>query len=77
MVILGDPNTVLFGRPERALDFQAWQIALELAAQAAAGTLEDITGGATNYYAESMKEPPYWAASMTKTCEIAGQLFFK
>ena len=46
-------------------------------AQAAAGALEDITGGATSYYALSMTTPPYWAASMTPTVVIAGQKFFR
>ncbi len=73
MTATGDPNLVLYpteGDPE-------WQEALSLCAQAAAGTLADITGGATSYYATSMATPPYWAASMTQTCEIANQIFFK
>ena len=55
----------------------AWIQALEIAATAARGELADITGGATSYYALSMATPPYWAAKMTPTVEIAGQAFFK
>ena len=54
-----------------------WLEAITLAGQAAAGTLEDITGGATSYYALTMTTPPYWAASMTPTVTIANQAFFK
>ena len=38
------------------------------------GTLPDITGGATNYHAKSVK--PYWAASMTKTATIGSHIFY-
>lgn len=54
-----------------------WQIALGLAQQMAVGTLADITDGAVNYYAVTIKMPPYWAESMAKTVTIAGQIFFK
>ena len=73
MTAPGDPNLILY---PPANDAQ-WQQALELAQQMAAGTLEDITGGATSYYALSMATPPYWAASMTPTVEIQGQKFFR
>jgi hypothetical protein len=52
-------------------------IAMRLAEQAVAGTLADITGGADSYYAVSMPEPPFWAATATFTVEIAGQRFYK
>jgi spore germination cell wall hydrolase CwlJ-like protein len=57
-----------------------WQTALTVAATASDGTLADITGGATSYYApEGMPggQAPSWAASMTQTVTIANQLFFK
>lgn len=69
----GDPELSLWpavGDPQFA-------IAADLAAEAAAGTLADITGGATSYYALSMTIPPAWAAQMTRTAEIEGQVFFK
>lgn len=54
-----------------------FSLAMTLATSAADGDLNDITDGATSYYAASMPEPPYWAASMTKTVEIEGQIFFR
>jgi hypothetical protein len=51
--------------------------AQQLTEKAAAGTLEDLTGGAVSYYAKSMKTAPYWAATMTPTAEIGGQLYFR
>lgn len=54
----------------------AWQVAQALAQTAADGELADITDGATNYYALTIPEPS-WAAAMTRTVEIEGQVFFK
>jgi len=52
--------------------------ALNLAESAGRGTLQDITEGATNYYAESMdKDPPTWAKTMKPTVVIGSQRFFK
>ena len=74
MTAPGDPNLILF---PSATDPQ-WQGALTLALQMAAGTLADITEGATSYYALSMSPPPpSWVATMTPTVEIAGQKFFR
>ncbi|MBQ8671609.1 MAG: cell wall hydrolase [Alphaproteobacteria bacterium] len=47
---------------------------LNIAKQAIAGTLQDITGGATHYHAKSVM--PYWAASMTKTVTIGNHVFY-
>lgn len=77
MTAKGDPELSL--GPD-ALDSASWSTfmaACELAEEAAAGTLVDITEGATSYYALSMKTPPAWAATMTKTVTIKGQVFFK
>jgi hypothetical protein len=74
------PKDPQLGKGPNALDKPDWIAYMEasdLVAQAAAGTLLDITCGATNYYAASMTEPPYWAAEMTRTVEIAGQIFFR
>ena len=60
-----------------AADWSAYLAALGLAQQASEDNLPDITGGATSYYAASMNPPPAWAASMTRTTEIAGQIFFR
>lgn len=57
-----------------------WQTALTIAAAASGGTLADLTGGATSYYAPggmSGGQAPSWAASMTKTVTISNQIFFK
>jgi len=73
MTAAGDPNLILYPAD---LDPQ-WAEALMLAQQADSGLLDDITGGATSYYALSMTTPPYWATGMTETVTIAGQKFFK
>ena len=73
MTAAGDPNLILYPVDN---DPQ-WVQALALTSLASKGSLEDITGGATSYYALSMPEPPYWAASMTQTVTIEGQVFFK
>jgi hypothetical protein len=54
-----------------------YAVAEQMVIQALAGELPDITGGATNYYSMSMPTPPVWAASMTETVTIEGQIFFK
>jgi spore germination cell wall hydrolase CwlJ-like protein len=53
-----------------------WKLAQSIALDAAAGKLNDITDGATFYYALSIPEPS-WAKSMQKTVEIKNQVFFK
>ena len=53
----------------------AYEIALELAKEALAGTLPDITDGATYYYATSI-DTPYWAKGHTPCKLIAGQCFY-
>jgi len=76
MTAPGDPNLILYPNFPDA----QWAEALAIAQQAADGHLDDITGGAISYYAPAgMKDgkAPYWAASMTQTVEIAGQIFFK
>lgn len=37
----------------------------------------DSTGGATHYYALSMKTPPAWAAKAKQTLKLGGHVFFK
>ena len=85
----GDPELTLWPANGDA----QWAEALQLAAQAAAGTLNDITGGATLYYAPAGQQwtkritladgsvvpfPDGWnEAAVVETCTIAGQVFFK
>ena len=74
MTAIGDAQLGLYPNQND----QQWSEALDLAAQGIAGTLADITGGATSYYALSMTSPPpYWAPSMTPTVVVAGQQFLK
>lgn len=54
-----------------------WVTALGIADAAISGSLPDVTDGATSYYSSRMKQAPKWSASMTKTVEIGGQIFFK
>ncbi len=85
----GDPETGLWPSDSDP----AWQSALALASRAAAGMLDDITGGAMLYYAprsiQTTKQfkwldgqmvpfPEDWnPAVVTPLCSIGGQLFFK
>jgi hypothetical protein len=69
----GDPELTLWP----ADNDPQWLEAIALAGQAAVGTLEDITDGATSYYALTMTSPPYWASSMTPTVVIQNQQFYK
>ncbi|WP_426234717.1 cell wall hydrolase [Pseudomonas sp. TWP3-2] len=41
------------------------------------GKVPDPTGGATHYYALSMKKPPAWAAKAKQTLKLGGHVFFK
>ena len=72
MTAPGDPNLILFPSEQDS----EWQIALKLTDQLSKGLLEDITQGATSYYAQSMPVPPGWAATMRQTVIIKGQIFF-
>lgn len=53
-----------------------YAFAMSLASSALAGTLQDITNGATYYFADSMPEYPSWALGHIPCARIAGQLFF-
>jgi N-acetylmuramoyl-L-alanine amidase len=59
-------------------DDPQWIEAQILAASASRPGFEDITGGATSYFANSIaSDPPSWAAKMTYTCTVGGQRFYK
>lgn len=73
ITVKGDPQLNVYAQPGDP----EWVLAGNLVGEEEQGTLEDITGGATGYYAASMQTPPYWAADMTFTVEIAGQRFYK
>lgn len=69
-----DPNykTIL----DVTIDDPIYAIALDIAEKALAGTLEDLTGGATYYFAKTMPKWPKWAEGKTPSADIRGQLFF-
>lgn len=71
----GDPNA----RKLESLgeDAPGFREALDVARQAIAGTLDDITHGADHYYALSMKTPPRWALKAEPVAVIGGHAFFK
>lgn len=49
---------------------------LHIADQAVAGTLDDITNGATHYFSRSLKDPPHWAETRQPCAAIGRQLFY-
>ena len=53
-----------------------WLTAQDIAQEIVSGGTVDTTGGAVNYYANTI-EPPEWVASMTFTVQIGKQLFYK
>jgi hypothetical protein len=62
MTAPGDPGLVVWPGPTAnkfwtSVDEQAWQNAKDVASSAAGGSLTDITGGATDYYAPASMEP--------------------
>ena len=70
----GDPN---YAKVTNVTENDAvFRTALGLAKAAVDGTLPDITGGATHYYAKSIS-PPAWAVGAVRTADIGGHLFFK
>ncbi|WP_423803797.1 cell wall hydrolase [Paremcibacter congregatus] len=54
----------------------AFAQALEIASQAIAGKLSDITGGATHYYADYIAAPN-WTEGGEETAQIGRHKFFK
>ncbi|MEO0411840.1 MAG: cell wall hydrolase [Pseudomonadota bacterium] len=69
----GDPNLPLM----KAVDERdnAFLTAVEIAARAMRGTLEDITGGATHYHTVSVNPP--WADTSKITARIGKHIFYK
>ena len=54
-----------------------YNLAWTLAAYAVSNGLEDLTNGATSYYAASMKKPPKWASDMLHCATIGNHIFLK
>ena len=71
--LLGDPNrTIIINLDET---FSIYRDALAIAQQACGGTLEDITNGATSYYAKGSPEPK-WAIGKDPCAVIGHHLFY-
>ncbi|MBA4361976.1 MULTISPECIES: cell wall hydrolase [Pseudomonas] len=71
-----DPNfAFLIGaKPIPASEFTRAQRAADLVIS---GVEPDPTGGATHYYATSIKTPPAWAAKAKQTYRLGGHVFFR
>lgn len=68
----GDPNYALV--TSVTTDNAMFKKALAIAAKAVAGTLPDITGGATHYHTTAIS--PYWASSLSVTGVIGAHKFY-
>ncbi len=74
----GDPNRAKL-EAVTARDPQ-FARALDIAGQAVAGTLPDLTGGATSYHTirpAAAIWPPKWAAEMTETVRLGAHVFYR
>ena len=69
-----DPNYRIITTVTEAMP--VFSTAMALAGMALAGTLEDITKGATYYFADTMTQWPHWAQGHAPCAVIAHQLFF-
>ena len=61
----------------KAKDHKRWQEALRIVDAAAVGVLPDLTGGATHYYATSLKKAPSWATQMQPTLKLKNHYFLR
>jgi Cell Wall Hydrolase len=65
-------------QPINSIDWLGYGQAEFMVNKAMLGTLQDLTNGATMYYATSMKEPPPWDfTKLEATVTIADQHFFR
>jgi len=71
-----DPNYAYLSGAKQ-IPFREIAQALIAADHVMAGNAPDPTGGATHYYALSMKKPPAWAAKAKQTLKLGGHVFFK
>ena len=58
---LDDPNRGKLAFPLAHDTIDAWEKCSNVATLALNGYINDPTGGATHYYADSLPKPPYWA----------------
>jgi spore germination cell wall hydrolase CwlJ-like protein len=71
--LANDPNRAIILHLDDG--FVIYNEALAIAQQACAGTLDDITNGATSYYAAGTPEPK-WAVGKTPCATIGHHLFY-
>lgn len=71
-----DPNAP-FLRGNKIIPPREYMLAREAAVAVLEGHEPDPTGGATHYYSTSMRKPPKWAASGTKTVQIGRHIFYR
>ena len=70
-----DPNRPMLDKIADHPD-DAFVDALSIWADILAGRVADPTGGATHYYALSMRRAPFWAVGHVPSAHIGNQLFF-
>lgn len=71
-----DPNYVYLSGA-KAIPFRELAQAQIAADQVMSGKVPDPTGGATHYYATTMRVAPAWAAKAKQTLKLGHHLFFK
>lgn len=71
-----DPNAPYL-RGRKLIPPREYMRCREAAVAVLEGHEPDPTNGATHYYSTSMKKPPKWANSGTKTTQIGRHIFFK
>lgn len=71
-----DPNYPYLSG-QKPIPAKAFTLAIQAAQSVINGRIPDPTGGATHYYAVSMKKPPDWTAHATFTVQIGQHRFYK
>lgn len=64
-------------RPDTIHDLKAFRENVYAAVATYAGQTNDITEGATNYYAHDLIDPPAWAKDMAVTLKLEGHTYLK
>lgn len=71
-----DPNYAYLSGA-KSIPFREFAQAQIVADQVLAGSVPDPTGGATHYYATTMRKAPAWAANAKQTLRLGHHIFFK
>jgi uncharacterized protein (TIGR02594 family) len=72
-----DPNRAIIKDMEAHEGDQTFDRCFDLSAQAILGQLDDKTGGATHFHADTMRRFPDWAKGATRTAHIGHHIFYK